>query len=97
MFSWDFFFLLALKHVVFIFMYKSRRQFRVFLYNISWAGFDLLHEDTVVTKIYLTDAIMVRNVLKKHRFRTIIALFCENNTIFAETLYKLLKMLNQRQ
>ena len=97
MFSWDFFFLLALKHVVFIFMYKSRRQFRVFLYNISWAGFVLLHEDTVVTKIYLTDAIMVRNVLKKHRFRTTIALFYGNNTIFAETLYKLLKMLNQRQ
>ena len=72
--------------MVFIFMHKSRRQFRVFLYDISWADFDLLHEDTVVTKFYLTDAIMVRNVLKKHRFRTTIALFYGNNTIFAETL-----------
>ena len=94
MFSWDFSFSCALKHVVFIFIHKSRRQFRVFLYNISWADFVLLHEDTVVTKFYLTDAIMVRNVLKKHRFRTTIALFYGNNTIFAETLYKLLKMLN---
>lgn len=43
MFSWDFSFSCALKHVVFIFIHKSRRQFRVFLYNISWAGFVLLH------------------------------------------------------
>ena len=86
MFSWDFSFSCALKHVVFIFMHKSRRQFRVFLSDISWADFDLLHEDTVLTKFYLTDAIMVRNVLKKHRFRTTIALFYGNNTIFAETL-----------
>ena len=29
MFSWDFSFSCALKHVVFIFIHKSRRQFRV--------------------------------------------------------------------